>query len=136
MSTVRFELLRPKEILDEKRRCSIVYLPIGPLEWHGPHMALGMDPLNAEAVSRRVAETVGGVVMPTLDNRLLPPQGEPLYNVDWAIVDDKTFRGFPNSSFTVRDDPREADAALGKRIMDKSVETIFEIIRNKYDEMK
>jgi creatinine amidohydrolase len=65
MRTVRFELLRPHEILEEKSRCPVVYLPIGPLEWHGPHLALGTDPLNAEAVSRRVAEEVGGVVMPT-----------------------------------------------------------------------
>lgn len=65
MRTVQFERLRPHEILEEKNRFSIVYLPIGPLEWHGPHLALGMDPLNAEAISRRVAEAVGGVVLPT-----------------------------------------------------------------------
>lgn len=65
MRTVRFELLRPNEILAEKERFSVVYLPVGPLEWHGPHLALGMDPLNAEAISRRVAEAAGGVVLPT-----------------------------------------------------------------------
>lgn len=65
MRSVRFELLRPGEINEEKERLSIVYLPIGPLEWHGPHLAVGMDPLNAEAMSRLVAEEVGGVVLPT-----------------------------------------------------------------------
>ena len=61
MRTVRFELLRPDEILNEKKRCSIVYLPVGPLEWHGPHLPLGTDPLIAEAISRKVAEIVGGL---------------------------------------------------------------------------
>jgi creatinine amidohydrolase len=64
--TVRFELLRPDEILAERDRFPVVYQPIGPLEWHGPHLPFGMDPLHAEAVARRVAEMVGGVVMPTL----------------------------------------------------------------------
>jgi creatinine amidohydrolase len=66
MRAVRFELLRPAEISAERDRCPVVYQPVGPLEWHGPHLPLGTDPLHAEAVARRVAETVGGVVMPTL----------------------------------------------------------------------
>jgi len=66
MRTVRFELLRPDEIIAERARFPVVYQPIGPLEWHGPHMPFGMDPLHAEAVARRVAEAAGGVVMPTL----------------------------------------------------------------------
>lgn len=77
MRTVRFELLRPTEILAERQRCPVVYQPVGPLEWHGPHMPFGMDPLHAEAIARRVAEAVGGVVMPTLfwgAERELSPQ--------------------------------------------------------------
>jgi creatinine amidohydrolase len=66
MRTVRFELLRPDEILPERRRFPVVYQPIGPLEWHGPHLPYGMDALHAEAEARRVAESIGGVVMPTL----------------------------------------------------------------------
>jgi creatinine amidohydrolase len=66
MRTVRFELLRPDEILAERGRCPVVYQPIGPLEWHGPHLPMGTDPLHAEAVARRAAEIGGGVVMPTL----------------------------------------------------------------------
>jgi creatinine amidohydrolase len=66
MRTVRFELLRPDEILAEKKRVPVIYQPIGPLEWHGPHLPYGTDALHAEAVARQVAEMVGGVVMPTL----------------------------------------------------------------------
>lgn len=45
MRTVQLELLRPGEILAERERCSIVYLPVGPLEWHGPAMPYGTDAL-------------------------------------------------------------------------------------------
>jgi creatinine amidohydrolase len=64
--TVRFELLRPDEIVAERERCPVIYLPIGPLEWHAPHLPFGTDALNAEAAARSVAEQVGGVVLPTL----------------------------------------------------------------------
>ena len=65
MRTVHYELLRPTEIVAERERCPVVYLPIGPLEWHSVHMPMGTDGLNAAAVAARVAEHVGGVVLPT-----------------------------------------------------------------------
>ena len=66
MRTVQMEYLRPGEILAEKARKSIVYLPIGPLEWHGPAMPYGTDPLTAQEIARAAARITGGVVMPTL----------------------------------------------------------------------
>lgn len=66
MRTVRFELLRPAEILAEKARFPVAFQPIGPLEWHGPHLPYGTDPLHAEEVAIRTAQQLGGVVIPTL----------------------------------------------------------------------
>lgn len=66
MRTVSYALLRPAELIEARRRCPVVYQPVGPLEWHGPHLPTGTDPLHAEAVACRVAEQIGGVVMPTL----------------------------------------------------------------------
>lgn len=66
MRTVQLEYLRPTEILAERERCPIVYLPLGPLEWHGPAMPFGTDPFIAQALARAAAERLGGVVMPTL----------------------------------------------------------------------
>ena len=66
MRTRRLELLRPEEILGEMRQRSVVYLPLGPLEWHGPHLPYGTDPLYAYEVSLRVAESLGGIVHPCL----------------------------------------------------------------------
>jgi creatinine amidohydrolase len=65
MRTVQFELLRPDEIVAERERVPLVYVPLGPLEWHSLHMPVGTDALNAQGVARRAAERTGGVVMPT-----------------------------------------------------------------------
>jgi len=66
MRTVHYEHLTPGEILAEKKRIPICYQPIGPLEWHGPHLPMGMDPLNAAALAAETARRLGGVVLPTL----------------------------------------------------------------------
>ncbi len=66
MRTVQVEFLRPGEILAERERCSLAYLPVGPLEWHGPAMPFGTDALIAQTLARRAALRTGGVVMPTL----------------------------------------------------------------------
>ena len=66
MRTVQLEYLRPDEIVAERERFSVVYLPIGPLEWHGPAMPYGTDPLIAQELARAAARITGGVVMPTV----------------------------------------------------------------------
>ncbi len=65
-STRQLQFLRPEQILAEQQRCPLVYLPLGPLEWHGPHLPLGVDPLNAENAACLAAEKTGGLVTPTL----------------------------------------------------------------------
>ena len=66
MRTVQVERMRPEEFLAAKKECSVAYLPMGPVEWHGPHMPFGTDPLNAQAIALGAAERLGGVVFPTL----------------------------------------------------------------------
>lgn len=63
---VEVRLMRPSEIIGERRRCPLVYLPLGPLEWHGPHLPLGVDPIHAQEIAIRLAGVTGGVVLPTL----------------------------------------------------------------------
>ena len=57
--------LRPDQILNEIAICPVAYLPFGLIEWHGPHLPLGVDALNASAVARLAAENTGGLVFPT-----------------------------------------------------------------------
>ena len=66
MRSVQFECLRPDEILEEQKNKSIVYLPIGPLEWHGPCHAIRNRSACCNGSSRRAAAITGGVVIPTL----------------------------------------------------------------------
>lgn len=76
MRTVQMEHLRPEEILDEQKKISLVYLPVGPVEWHSYHMPLGTDALNAQEQARAMAAITGGVVAPTLFIGTEPPADE------------------------------------------------------------
>ena len=64
---IRYEWLRPEELLAERGRCPLVFLPVAPLEYHGPHLPLGVDAINATRVAREACRSLGkGVVYPTV----------------------------------------------------------------------
>lgn len=62
----KFEELLPHEILAFTKDASIAFLPIGSMEWHGPHMSMGMDTAHAYAVALGLAETMNGTALPPL----------------------------------------------------------------------
>lgn len=61
----RYEEARPDVMLESGTR-RIAYLPVGPLEFHGPHLPLGTDPLIAEGIVAKAVAVTGGVSLPTL----------------------------------------------------------------------
>jgi creatinine amidohydrolase len=63
---VEYERMRPAEILSALAVCPIALVPIGPLEWHGPHLPMGTDALHAHHLAVQAAEHIGGVVLPAL----------------------------------------------------------------------
>ena len=63
---VRYQMLRPGELLKRREACPVVYIPIGTLEWHGLHDPLGTDTLQAEYLSDLCAKLGGGLVFPPL----------------------------------------------------------------------
>ena len=63
---VRFEEMFPWEIAAAMAEAPICYLPLGTLEWHGEHAAVGLDALKAHAICVRVARISGGLVVPPL----------------------------------------------------------------------
>jgi creatinine amidohydrolase len=64
---MRFEMLRPAQLREELERCPLVFLPVAPLEYHGPHLPVGTDPLNAGLCAREACRRLGrGVIMPTI----------------------------------------------------------------------
>lgn len=66
MRTIKFEELPPAQLKAAMKEKSLIYLPIGSMEWHGPHMGMGMDTKNAYEVAQQVAVLTGGVVYPPL----------------------------------------------------------------------
>jgi len=45
----------PSEVAAARERNGLVILPLAPIEWHGPHLAMGCDNLLAHAFARRLA---------------------------------------------------------------------------------
>jgi creatinine amidohydrolase len=60
----RYELLYGEELYRLMRERPLAWLPLGILEHHGEHLPWGLDGLKAHAVCLRLAERLGGVVLP------------------------------------------------------------------------
>lgn len=63
---VRYEWLRPGQIVEARRECPVAYVPIGTIEWHGVHNPVGLDTLKIHALCIRCAQQGGGLVFPPL----------------------------------------------------------------------
>jgi len=62
----RLELLSGPEIAVYMAELNLLYIPVAPLEWHGPHLPYGTDPLNAYAVCLEASRRLGGLVHPVV----------------------------------------------------------------------
>ncbi|MCL5273279.1 MAG: creatininase family protein [Chloroflexi bacterium] len=63
---VQWERLLPVEFRAAQQALPVVYLPLGTVEWHGEHNALGLDALKAHQLCVLAARAGGGVVHPPL----------------------------------------------------------------------
>ncbi|GIX06022.1 MAG: hypothetical protein KatS3mg115_0425 [Candidatus Poribacteria bacterium] len=63
---VQMQFLRPAQLEARAKAFPVVYVPFGPIEWHGRHLPLGTDALKAHGVLCKTAERFGGVVYPPL----------------------------------------------------------------------
>ena len=63
---VRYQMLRPAEVVARREETPVAYIPVGTLEWHGLHNPLGADTLQAEGLAIRAAQKGGGLAMPPL----------------------------------------------------------------------
>jgi creatinine amidohydrolase len=64
--SVQYEAMFPWEIERAIAGFPLCYVPLGVLEWHGEHAAVGLDGIKAHAICVRAARQSGGVVIPTL----------------------------------------------------------------------
>jgi creatinine amidohydrolase len=82
---VLYQELKPYEFRRQIQEAPIAYLPLGTLEWHGEHMPLGADGIQAQYLFEQIAAEAGGVVLPML---FLGPDvkkindGKELYGMD------------------------------------------------------
>jgi creatinine amidohydrolase len=58
--------LFPEEVAAARARSGLVILPLGLIEWHGPHMAMGCDNLLAHAFARALARELRCPYFPPL----------------------------------------------------------------------
>lgn len=65
-NTWNMAFMFPDEIVKARKRIGLVILPVAPLEWHGPHLAMGCDNLLAHAFARRLAEELKCPYFPPL----------------------------------------------------------------------
>ncbi len=63
---VQYEALLPHEFAERIAAFPVVYVPVGSLEWHGEHLALGNDALKMHALCCEAARLGGGVVYPPI----------------------------------------------------------------------
>ncbi|NQX13439.1 creatininase family protein [Microbacteriaceae bacterium VKM Ac-2855] len=61
---MRVEYLAPAQLDAAIAAVPVAYLPLGSLEFHGPHLPIGLDTLNAHGVCVAAAEAYGGIVLP------------------------------------------------------------------------
>lgn len=61
---LRYAELRPDELDKHWSQRPIAVIAWGALEWHGPHLPLGLDGIVAEHFAERVADKTNGVLLP------------------------------------------------------------------------
>ena len=66
MEEVRFDRMVPSQIVARRKDCNLAYLPVGSLEWHGPHMPFGTDYFTVAYVAEESAKRFGGVAFPPI----------------------------------------------------------------------
>lgn len=84
--SVLYAELAPDEFRQRIAAAPIAYLPLGTLEWHGEHLPLGADGLQSQGFFIRLAQEVGGIVLPMLflgPDRQRDVEGLELYGMDF-----------------------------------------------------
>lgn len=61
-----YEFSSPESLHACLATAPVAYLPVGCIEFHGPHLPVGVDMLTADAICHRVAARTGGMVLPPL----------------------------------------------------------------------
>jgi creatinine amidohydrolase len=100
--------LFPGEVAEARARTGLVILPVAPIEWHGPHLAMGCDTLLAHAFARRIARGLRCPYYPPLfigtERERRPETLEALGFDRDAFVEGMDFPAHPVASAYFRED--------------------------------
>jgi len=66
MNTVNAEMMSWPEYEARIKSGAPVFLPVGAHEQHGPHLPIATDAIFAQEIAERVAQTLGGLVLPVV----------------------------------------------------------------------
>ena len=66
MQPVLYEEMFPWQIAAAMAAAPLGYVPLGTLEWHGEHAAVGLDAIKAQELCVAAARRSGGLVLPAL----------------------------------------------------------------------
>ena len=97
---VLYTELNPQEFKERLLNAPIAYLPLGTLEWHGRHMPLGADGLISQGFFIKLAQEIGGIVLPML---FLGPD-------DFSRKDENFFFGMDILSYP-KNQPQQLDGS-------------------------
>ena len=61
---VQYENLLPHQFEARMEQCPLAFVPVGSLEWHGEHLALGNDAIKMHALCCEAARIDGGIAFP------------------------------------------------------------------------
>ncbi len=88
---MRFEMMLPYQIKEEIAKNTPVVLPIGVMEYHGEHMAVGMDALAVTKTLDRLEDQMEVVILPTFSYgaasyAVAAPEGSGSLHVDAGVL--------------------------------------------------
>ncbi|MGD0637453.1 MAG: creatininase family protein [Nitrososphaerales archaeon] len=98
-----YQRLTPDALLRRLQDVPVAYLPLGTLEYHGPHLPLGSDMLQPIGLFSELAKVVGGVVLPPLalgPDEATKIDGTAFYGMDFEfLVGGEKPRRLPGSAY-------------------------------------
>ncbi len=106
MEKVRYHEMLPHEIVARRREFPVAFLPLGVLEYHGEHLAVGLDGLKSEKLCDLAAQRSGGFSFPPLwygeprVRRIVEfDHGKPPDEIPPAVKDVRSKMGFQDRKF-------------------------------------
>jgi len=131
-----YERLTPAEFESRIKTAAIAYLPLGTLEWHGPHLPLGSDFLQSQSFFIQLARRVGGIVLPPLflgPDRMQEVNGVEYYGMDLTKKVPNPPQQLKGSAYWVHGPSTDYFVKNGKSLGEKFDLVIMTIWRRKED---